>query len=120
MSDIVNPEIMFDLIASHIPRDLQPHLLIVGSLAAAYHHRGALHHGGVRTKDADVMIQPAGAITECQSIAQRLLQDGWRKTDKCFPRADKNHPELRAIRLWPPASIAYFVEFLVFPAKEQV
>jgi hypothetical protein len=119
MNDRLNPSVMFDLIAAHVPADLKSNILIVGSLAAAYHHRDSLVSGGVRTKDADVMIQPAGALTECRAIAQRLLHDGWRRTDKCFPRGTNTDPELRAIRLYPPASTAYFVELLTFPEQAQ-
>ena len=96
MSDRLKPEVLFDLIGSHVPQELKPNILIIGSVAAAYHHRDSLVSGGVRTKDADVMIQPAGAIKECQAIAQRLLDDGWRRTEECFPRDDENHPALRA------------------------
>ena len=119
MSDNVSPGVLFDLIGSHVPPDLKPHILIIGSIAAAYHHRESLLHGGIKTKDADVMIQPAGAIAECRAIAQRLLDADWRKIEDCFPQDKENHPNLRAIRLWPPTSTAYFIEFLVFPDRAQ-
>ena len=38
-------------------------------MAAAYHHRDRLIGGVVNTKDADVVIQPAGAVAECEAIA---------------------------------------------------
>ncbi len=74
MSESQAPDILFALIASHVPPDLQENILVVGSIAAAYHHRSALISGAVRTKDADVIIQPAGAIEECRQIALRLLR----------------------------------------------
>jgi hypothetical protein len=125
MSGRLRPEVLFELVASHVPRELQPHILIIGSIAAAYHHRDSLYHDGITTKDADVMIQPAGAINECQTIAQRLLDGKWRRVEKaegrgCFPRDSEDHPDLRAIRLWPPSSDAYFVELLALPAISQV
>ena len=55
MADL-NPKVLFDLIAAHVPGALQPHILIVGSLAAAYHHRDVLQHHGINTKDAAVII----------------------------------------------------------------
>ncbi len=119
MNNGLSPEVLFDLIASHVPRDLQPHILIIGSVAAAYHYRDSLIHHGIKTKDADVMIQPAGAIAECRTIAQRLLDDDWRPTEKCFPRNEEDAADLRAIRLWPPSSTAYWLEFLVFPEQTQ-
>ena len=119
MSESLRPEILFDLIEAHVPADLKKNILIVGSIAAAYHYRDSLISGGVRTKDADVMIQPAGAIAECRQIALLLLEAGWRKTDKCYPREQETHPELRAIRLYPPTSKAYFIELLAFPSDSQ-
>lgn len=119
MSDALAPDVLFTLIASHVPSDLKDNILIVGSIAAAYHYRSELIEGGVRTKDADVMIQPAGAIAQSREIAMRLLNDGWRRTDKCFARETKDHTELRAIRLYPPSTSAYFIELLAFPYETQ-
>jgi hypothetical protein len=108
VSDNIDPKILFDLIAHHLPTELHPHVLIAGSLAAAYHHRDRLIGGVINTKDADVVIQPAGAVAECERVAKLLLARGWRRTDVCFARAtrkptDGSPPDawLRAIRLLP-------------------
>ncbi len=126
MSENIDPKILFDLIAHHLPTELHQHVLIAGSLAAAYHHRDRLIGGVINTKDADVVIQPAGAVSECERVAKLLLARGWRRTNICFGRAtakptDGSPPDdwLRAIRLLPKDSDAYFLELLSFPATDQ-
>ncbi len=116
MSDRLDPRMLFEMIAHDLPDELRPHVLVVGSLAAAYHFRDAIHRDGIATKDADCVIHPAGALTECQAIATQLLSDGWRRRDDCSPR-ERPEPdtELRAIRLNPPSTEAYFIELLAFP-----
>jgi hypothetical protein len=109
----LNPEFLFDMVARTVPKDLHPNILIVGSLAAAYHHRDQLTAQVVATKDADVMVQPAGAVIECAAIATRLLAAGWRRTEQCYPRARPEPAEdLRAIRLHPKDFDAFFIELL--------
>ena len=58
--------------------------------------------------------QPAGALHECRAMAIRLLAEGWhRYPGKCFPQASPEPAEdLRAIRLLPPESDAYYIELL--------
>ena len=126
MSEDVNPTVLFELVSLHLPADLRPNVLIAGSLAAAYHFRDRLIGGVINTKDADVVIQPAGAVAECQTIARRLLGEGWRKERRCVPRkaltSDPAIPLdqwLNAVRLHPQNSDAYFLELLGFPEKGQ-
>jgi hypothetical protein len=75
----LDPRAIFALIAAQLPKDLHDHLLIIGSLAAAYHFRTRLLVDTVNKKDADVIVQPAGAIEECKAIATRLLTVGWQR-----------------------------------------
>jgi hypothetical protein len=121
MAERLDPRVIFEMLAHQIPQDLKPNVLVVGSLAAAYHHRSQLHLGAVTTKDADVIIQPAGALKECKAIAERLLADGWRKRVdwKNFPPRPAPDGPLSAIRLSPPNSDAYFIELLGFPEQAQ-
>ncbi len=120
MSERLDPEMVFDMIGRDLPDDLRPNILVVGSLAAAYHFREEIHRGGITTKDADIVVHPAGALAQCQQIATRLLEAGWRRTEKCYPMPrDTSSGELRAIRLNPPDSEAYFVELLAFPELRQ-
>jgi predicted secreted protein len=117
----LNPEVLFSLIAHHIPADLHKNILIVGSLAAAYHHREQLQERAVNTKDADVVVQPAGALAECREMALRLLDDNWRRHPaKCFAQENPEPvDDLRAIRLLPPMSDAYYLELLGLPELGQ-
>jgi len=126
MSEVIDPVVIFDLLAHHVPRDLRQHLLVAGSLAAAYHHRDQLRDHAVNTKDADVVVQPAGAVKEAAAVARRLVADGWKPVDGCFPQptpeppGGRNDPEwLRAIRLRPKGTDSFFVELLAFPSTEQ-
>lgn len=121
MTDMLVPKMIFEMITDHVPKDLHDNMLIVGSLAAAYHYREQLQTRAVNTKDADVVVQPAGALRECKSIAERLLEENWRRyPGKCFPM-DEPEPadELRAIRLLPPESDAYYIELLGLPEPGQ-
>lgn len=120
MAERLDPKLIFDLIASHLPPDLRPHILVVGSLAAAYHFRDVLEFGSVTTKDADVVIQPAGAIAECVAIAKRLLDLQWHLRIEKFRPCPSPDGDLPAIRLSPPDSNAYFIELLGFPDPGQV
>lgn len=120
MSERLDPRVLFDMIAHDLPDELRPNILVVGSLAAAYHFREKIHRDGIATKDADCVIHPAGAQEECRQIATRLLKDGWRRTSECRPRAQAEPIDaLRLIRLNPPRTEAYFVEILAFPEVEQ-
>lgn len=116
----LDPELLFDRIASDIPRELQRHLFIVGSLAAARHYQAQLRGRGINTKDADLMIHPAGDTMSCRQMAMRLLQEGWKRIEGCHGRPTPVPADtLRAIRLSPPDSVHYFIEFLNIPAIEQ-
>ncbi len=119
MSDL-DPNLIFDLIATELPNDLHDHVLIVGSLAAAYHYRERLLIDAINTKDADVVVQPAGAIDQCKTIANRLLAAGWYRRTGCAAQTRCDDLDaLEVIRLHPPSSNAYFLELLAFPAATQ-
>lgn len=120
MAEVLDPAPLFALIAKQVPGDLLGNILVVGSLAAAYHFRDKLAGSGVNTKDADFVIYPAGAIAECQAIAERLLDIGWRRHRDCYPQPQPDPVgELRAIRLYPPDIDLYFIELLGFPDARQ-
>ena len=49
-----------------------------------------------------------------------MLQLGWKPTEQCHPQKTRKPEEtLRAIRLYPPISTDYFIEFLNLPKKGQ-
>lgn len=116
----LDPGRLLARLAREIPRPLHRHLVLVGSLAAAYAYRGRLARRAVNTKDADVVVHPAGHVGSCREAAETLLAAGWRRTEKCWPQAGRAPADtLRAIRLHPPDSRDYFVEFLGMPARGQ-
>jgi len=116
----LDPKKLFRRLAGEIPKSLHRHVLIVGSLAAAYHYRAQLKTRAVNTKDADLIVHPAGDVGSCRKIAERLLGQGWTRTDKCHPMPrPKPTEDLRVIRLHPPKSRDYFVEILGLPKKTQ-
>jgi hypothetical protein len=116
----LDPALVFDLIAADLPDDLHEHVLVIGSLAAAYHYRDRLRTDAVNTKDADVVVQPAGALAQCRAIASRLLGVGWRRRDGCAaqPAAD-DVASLSVVRLHPPGTDTYFLELLALPERDQ-
>lgn len=94
--------------------------MLVGSLAAAWAFRDVLAERGVNTKDADVLVTPAGALPEAAAVAQRLLAEGWVRAKQCVPRSSAEpSDELEAIRLHPPHTDSYFVELLGVPLTDQ-
>ncbi len=117
---IVDPKELFARIAKDIPGVLHEHVFVVGSLAAARHFADDLEGQGVKTKDADLVVHPAGDAQSAQSLAARLLELGWRRRDDCYPQnAPDPRDELRAIRLYPPEHDDYYVEFLNVPPSDQ-
>ena len=87
----------------------------------AYHFQAALEGRAVNTKDADLVVHPAGNVTSCQQMASRLIALGWIRTEECYPRPNPDPPDdLRAIRLYPPGSHDYFLEFLNVPQRGQM
>lgn len=124
MTELLDPASILDVVAAHLPKSLHRHVLIVGSLAAAYSHRAQLVGGKVSTKDADVIVHPAGAIAKCAAIAQKLLDNDWRRrtgpTNACYPRPSAEPlDQLTVIRLNPPKDSAYFLELLALPRSDQ-
>jgi len=120
--DRLNPVTLFELVAKDFPADLHQQVFVAGSLAAAYAFKTQLEGGGVNTKDADLVVHPAGETAACVGIAKELLWRGWwRVPGKCYPAAEPSPAEnLRAIRLYPPQSDGYFIELLGLPASQQV
>jgi hypothetical protein len=116
----LDPKRIFGRLSRDIPQPLHRHLFIVGSLAAAYHFRARLERRAVNTKDADMVVYPAGDVRSSKALARELLTAGWRRTPECWP-VGKTSPaqELRAIRLYPPGSEDYFVELLGLPRRGQ-
>lgn len=116
----LDPVPLFERLARDLPADLHGNAIVVGSLAAAYHFRDRLQRRGVNTKDADLVVHPAGDTVSCAGMASRLLAIGWQRHPKCYASESPEPADaLRAIRLYPPDSEAYFVEFLSLPEADQ-
>ena len=107
---------LFARIAAELPQELLGHVFVAGSLAAACHFADELSGRGVKTKDADLVIHPAGDVKTAAEIAATLIAKGWRPKDDCYPSNTAEPAEdLRAIRLYPPEHSEYFVELLNVP-----
>jgi len=116
----LDPTVLFKRLADDVPKELHKHLFVTGSLAAAYHFKTKLQGQAINTKDADLVVHPAGHVMSCQAMANRLLELGWRRTNDCYPmQSAEPATDLRAIRLFPPQSDDYFVEFLNIPSVDQ-
>ena len=116
----LDPEPLFRRLLNALPDEMHAHIYVVGSLAAAYHFRVELQRQGVNTKDADLVVHPAGDTISCAAMAERLLARGWQRHPDCYPAASPEPAAaLRAIRLYPPDSTDYFVEFLNLPEVGQ-
>src|SRR5438105_4142189 len=102
MADL-DPVQIFKRLAQDIPETLRKHIVVTGSLAAAYEFRVQLQSLAVNTKDADLVVHPASNVMSAQQIAERLLNIGWMRTANCVPSATQFPSEqLWAIRLMPP------------------
>jgi hypothetical protein len=84
----LNPTVLFERIANDVPKALHEHLFVTGSLAAAYHYKAKLLEHAVNTKDADLVVHPAGHVTSCEQMARQLREVGWQNTDECYPQAN--------------------------------
>jgi hypothetical protein len=116
----LDPARIFSRICRDIPKTLRDHIIVMGSLAAAYEYRVELQSRALHTKDADLLIHPADGTRSARDIAEALLDLGWERTDRCWPTPRARPVDvLRAIRLTPPASTDYFIELLILPAKSQ-
>ena len=120
MNMTLDPEPLFQRLMDELPDELHTHVFVVGSLAVAYHFRVELQRQGVNTKDADLVVHPAGDTISCAGMAEHLLARGWRPHPECCAAmSPEPADELRAIRLYPPDSTDYFVEFLNLPELGQ-
>lgn len=118
----VDPRALFQRLAHELPHELLNRVFVVGSLAAACHHTDRLKNGGVKTKDADLVLHPAGDETPAQEIARLLRARGWRhRRLGGFEPGTRETPaaQLPAIRLYPPEHEDYFIELLILPSGER-
>lgn len=118
------PSKILEQVSAAVPAPLRKHIIVVGSLAAGYHFfRGdaSLH---VQTKDVDCVLAPRSeAARSGKKVARQLLAEGWRsvtKGDHAKPGSRETlDGELPAVRLWPPDTDAWNLEFLTLPDATQ-
>lgn len=101
----VEPRALFARLRRELPGDVLDHIVVVGSRAAAYHYAAQVGRG-VKTKDTDLVIHPAGhgllanmGVTETQlrAIARQVIADAIELVEAAVP-----HPKIsRAeVTLW--------------------
>lgn len=111
-------------LAERIPSRLHPHIVVIGSIAAAWAYRDVSGTYAVATKDVDLLLRPAvDAVVTARELGQQLIDEGWQPQ---FPNgiapANERTPddELPALRLSPPDDQAgWFVELLAEPLPDQ-
>jgi len=117
---MVSPGAVLADIASAIPVDCRKNIIIIGSLAAAYHFFGENPAIMVRTKDADCLLSPrVSAIPAGIAVTEQLIKEHWTyHATQEFPTVgdastlDNNLP---IVRLDPPGSTGWFIELLAVP-----
>ena len=63
-----------------MPAHCRQHIIVIGSLAAAYHLFAEREDGQVRTKDIDCILVPrVEAVRAGKAVADALLAAGWRR-----------------------------------------
>lgn len=119
---LVDPRKVLGRLARDLPPDLLDQVFVIGSLAAACHHAERIEGGGVKTKDADLVVRPSDNAAGAQHVARRLLALGWthrNQDQRPTGTADTPAEDLPAIRLYPPDHQDYFVELLIVPTGER-
>lgn len=120
----IDPRTIFAELGRRLAPALRRSLVVVGSLAAACRFIERLRKRGIRTKDADLVVQPAGRVAQARHLMDALLDAKWTRSTmkgkECFPMDPEAPPDrCRAIRLMPPDSSAFYVELLGRPAPDQ-
>jgi len=121
----LDPKQVVQELARGIPAEYHSTLFLVGSLAVAYHFRTKLAGFTINTKDADLVVTVTPEETSRRSeLAEGLLARGWTRRDVDPERSPQPsptpHEKLPAIRLYPPKSSGFFIEFLGVPALDAV
>lgn len=121
----ISPEATLREITKAIPLECLDNIIVIGSLAVGYHFFKNQTSMVVRTKDADCLLSPRdNALAAGIIVTEKLLADGWRfKEDKDWPEPgndDTLDSELPAVRLYPPGSNEWFIEFLAVPESLEI
>jgi hypothetical protein len=77
---LISPRAVLARVASQVPEHCRGNIIVIGSLAAAYHLFAERSEALVRTKDIDCMLVPRlEAVRAGKSVADALLASGWRR-----------------------------------------
>lgn len=123
MMDSLAPGAVLKQVAEALPTACREQVIIIGSLAAAYHFFGTDTGKELRTKDVDCMLVPhAKAVAVAREVAEQLLAAKWtlRTDDPPWAKpgtADQADEDLPLVRLNPPANTAWFIELMGVPAE---
>jgi hypothetical protein len=120
----ISPEAVLKEVVAVIPSGLHSHIVIIGSLAAAYWSAEGNPAFSVRTKDVDGVLTPRSEASETiATMAEELMAAGWtpRERGSFGAPGNANTPEsdLPALRLHPPDTDDWFVELLTEPESGQ-
>jgi hypothetical protein len=111
-------------VAARIPSTLRPHVIVIGSIAAAWAFRDVSGTYSVATKDIDLLLSPSvAAVQTAESLGDELMDEGWqpRYPNGIQPgNSDTPNDDLPALRLSPPGdSEHWFIELLAEPHADQ-
>ena len=121
--DSLAPGAVLKQVAQALPAACREQVIIIGSLAAAYHFFGTDTSRELRTKDVDCMLVPhAKAVAAARDVAELLLAAKWtlRTADPKWAKAgtaDQADEDLPLVRLNPPENNAWFIELMGVPAE---
>jgi hypothetical protein len=116
----LSPRAVIEQVANAIPMDCRANIIIIGSLAAAYHFFGNDPDQKMRTKDIDCLLSPRiRAIPAGKAVTERLFSERWtyRVSEEWPGPGDANTADekLPVVRMNPPGSHEWFVELLTVP-----
>jgi len=109
-------------VAAAIPMECRGEIIVVGSLAAAYHFFGSDPNAVITTKDVDAMLSPnALALRNAKIVAESLFEAGWtlREDAQWGKAGDRSTPEeeLPILRLHPAGNTDWYLELAAAPPE---
>jgi hypothetical protein len=120
----LSPNEVIKGLAELLDDETRRNIIIVGSLAAAYHFPTPEGERRVATKDSDAMVSPhIAAVRKAQELTDKLLANGWTlRPDPKWGRPggpDDPTQQLPLVRLNPPGVQDWFIELLAAPDENQ-
>jgi len=121
---MLSPAEVLTQVAAALPDEVRPNVVIIGSLAAAYHFFAADSDRAIRTKDVDCLFSPhSKAVAAAAVVTDRLIRANWtlrEGPDWSVPGTKESRDEdLPMVRLRPPGTGAspWFLELLSAPPQ---